>query len=70
MMDRAVRNAGTLVGAARAVEMATSTPARAVGVEAYATQGVGGRADVVALDRTTLEVRAVWLAGEAAYAPA
>jgi N-acetylglucosamine-6-phosphate deacetylase len=59
MMDRAVRNAGTLVGAARAV-----------GVEAYATQGVGGRADVVALDRTTLEVRAVWLAGEAAYAPA
>lgn len=69
-MDRAVRNAGTLVGAARAVEMATSTPARAVGVEAYATQGVGGRADVVALDRTTLEVRAVWLAGEAAYAPA
>ena len=52
----------------RAVDMATITPARALGIESYATGGVGGRADLVALDRSSLEVVAVWLAGEPAYA--
>jgi N-acetylglucosamine-6-phosphate deacetylase len=48
--------------------MATSAPARAVGIETYATLGLGGRADLVALDRTTLDVQGVWLAGESTYA--
>ncbi len=67
-MDRAVRNMQTLVGTRHAIDMATLTPARAVGIDTYATRGVGGRADLVALDRTTLEVVTVWLAGEPAYA--
>jgi N-acetylglucosamine-6-phosphate deacetylase len=66
-MDRAVRNAQTLVGLPRALEMATMTPARAVGIDSYASRGIGGRADLVALDRATLEVASVWLAGEPAY---
>ena len=48
--------------------MATLTPARAVGIDSYAARGLGGRADLVALDRATLEVVGVWLAGEPAYA--
>jgi N-acetylglucosamine-6-phosphate deacetylase len=68
-MDHAVRNTRTLVGLPRALEMATSTPARAVGIDSYASRGIGGRADVVALDRATLEVLGVWIAGEAAYGP-
>jgi N-acetylglucosamine-6-phosphate deacetylase len=67
-MDSAVRNMTTLVGLPRAIDMATITPARSVGIETYASRGVGGRADLVALDRTTLEVTNVWLAGEPAYA--
>lgn len=67
-MDRAVRNTQTLVGLPRAIDMATLTPARALGIDCYATRGIGGRADLVALDRTTLEVAGVWLAGEPAYA--
>jgi N-acetylglucosamine-6-phosphate deacetylase len=67
-MADAVRNMSTLVGVPRAVDMATITPAHALGIESYATRGVGGRADLVALDRSTLEVAAVWLAGEPAYA--
>jgi N-acetylglucosamine-6-phosphate deacetylase len=67
-MADAVRNMQTLVGLPRAVDMATITPARALGVDCYAARGIGGRADLVALDRTTLEVVAVWLAGEPAYA--
>jgi N-acetylglucosamine-6-phosphate deacetylase len=67
-MADAVRNMATLVGLPRAIDMATITPARAVGVDSFAARGVGGRADLVALDRITLEVVAVWLAGEPAYA--
>ena len=67
-MDDAVRNMQTLVGLPRAIDMATITPARAVGIDSYASRGIGGRADLVALDRTSLEVVAVWLAGEPAYA--
>ncbi len=66
-MDAAVRNMQTLVGLPKAIDMATITPARAVGIDTYASRGIGGRADLVALDRTTLEVVGVWLAGEPAY---
>lgn len=67
-MDQAVRNMGGLVGAARAVAMATTNPARMIGLDSYATRGVGGRADLVALNRANHDVIGVWLAGEAAYA--
>jgi hypothetical protein len=39
-----------------------------IGLDTYATRGVGGRADLVALDRANHDVIGVWLAGEAAYA--
>ncbi len=67
-MDRAVRNMAGLVGVAPAIEMATSTPARTLGLDSYASRGVGGRADLVALDRVSDEVIGVWLGGEQAYA--
>jgi N-acetylglucosamine-6-phosphate deacetylase len=66
-MDRAVKNAQTLVGLPRAVEMATLTPARAISIDCYGSRGIGARADLVALDRSTLEVVAVWQSGEPAY---
>ncbi len=56
-MDRAVRNVvGLGVGIDRAIEMASVVPAELLGLDE--------RDDVVALDRSTLEVRAVWLRGE------
>jgi N-acetylglucosamine-6-phosphate deacetylase len=67
-MDQAVRNMIDLVGEARALWMATTTPARLIGLDSYATRGVGGRADLVALDRRDHEVIGVWLRGERAYA--
>jgi N-acetylglucosamine-6-phosphate deacetylase len=67
-MADGVRNLQTLVGLPRAIDMATSTPARAVGIDSYGATGIGGRADLVVLERSTLEVVAVWLAGEPAYA--
>ena len=67
-MDQAVRNMIDLVGAERAVKMATTTPAGVIGLDNYATRGVGGRADLVALDRANHEVIGVWLEGERAYA--
>lgn len=67
-MDRAVRNVQALVGLPRAIDMATITPARAVGIDSYASRGIGGRADLVALDRISLEVVGVWRSGEPAYA--
>ena len=45
-----------------------SVPILNLGLDSYATRGVGGRADLVALDRTTHEVIGVWLGGEHAYA--
>ncbi len=67
-MDAGVRNLQTLIGLPAAIDMATVTPARALSIESYAARGIGGRADLVALDRSSLEVVAVWLAGEPAYA--
>ena len=45
-MADAVRNMQTLVGLPRAVDMATTTPARALGIDSYAARGIGGRADL------------------------
>jgi N-acetylglucosamine-6-phosphate deacetylase len=65
-MDRAVRNVAGLVGPEDAIAMASTIPARLLGLDTYGGRGLGGRADLVALDRTSLEVAGVWLAGERA----
>jgi N-acetylglucosamine-6-phosphate deacetylase len=64
MMDRAVRNVAGLVGADTAIAMASTIPACVLGLDTYGGRGAGGRADLVALDRATLAVAGVWLAGE------
>jgi N-acetylglucosamine-6-phosphate deacetylase len=63
-MERAVRTMAGLVGLPRALTMATETPARVAGLDSFAAAGVGGRADLVALDATTGAVTAAWIAGE------
>jgi N-acetylglucosamine-6-phosphate deacetylase len=66
-MDRAVRNVvGLGVPVERAVEMATTIPARALGLMDRGRIAPGMRADLVALDPDSLAARAVWLAGELA----
>jgi N-acetylglucosamine-6-phosphate deacetylase len=63
-MDRAVRNVvGLGVPLARAVEMAATVPCDVVGLTDRGRLAVGARADVVALDRASLAVEAVWIAG-------
>jgi N-acetylglucosamine-6-phosphate deacetylase len=69
-MDGAVRNVAAIAGYERAVFMASGLPARLVGLDTYGAIGVGGRADLVALDAETLGVRGVWIGGRRAYAPA
>lgn len=65
MLDQAVRNVVALgLPVARAVEMAATVPAEILGLTDRGRLTPGGRADLVALDPTSLEVRAVWLAGE------
>ena len=64
-MDRAVRNMVSIgVDPPRAIEMATMIPAELLGLDDRGALAAGKRADVVALDPDTLEVRAVWLRGE------
>jgi N-acetylglucosamine-6-phosphate deacetylase len=63
-MERAVRTMAGLVGLPRALAMASETPARVVGLDSFAALGVGGRADLVALDAASGAVTGVWLAGE------
>jgi N-acetylglucosamine-6-phosphate deacetylase len=63
-MDVAFRNlvdAGVTLE--RAVSMASTTPSDMLGDTSRGRLEPGRRADVVALDRVTLEVRGVWLAG-------
>jgi N-acetylglucosamine-6-phosphate deacetylase len=63
-MDTAFRNlvdAGVTLE--RAVSMASTTPAELLGDTSRGRLEPGRRADVVALDRDTFEVRGVWLAG-------
>jgi N-acetylglucosamine-6-phosphate deacetylase len=64
-MDRAVANMVSLgVEIDRAIEMASTVPAELLGLDDRGTIAAGKRADLVALDPDTLEVRAVWLRGE------
>lgn len=64
-MDRAVRNiAGLGIPVERAVEMAATIPAEALGRTDRGRLVPGARADLVALDPDSLAVRAVWLSGE------
>ena len=64
-MGRAVQNTvGLGFPVERAVEMAATIPAEALGLTDRGRIGPGMRADLVALDPGSLVVRAVWLAGE------
>jgi N-acetylglucosamine-6-phosphate deacetylase len=66
-MDHAVRNVVRLgVPVERALDMAATIPAQALGLTDRGRIAPGARADLVALDRDTLAVRAVWVAGERA----
>jgi N-acetylglucosamine-6-phosphate deacetylase len=63
-MDAAVRNlVGIGVPLVRALEMASCIPARLLHADDFGDCGIGGRADLVALDMTTLAVLAVWIDG-------
>ena len=64
-MDRAVRNVVDLgFPLARAVEMAATVPAQILGCTDRGRLETGCRADIVALDRESLTVRAVWIGGQ------
>jgi N-acetylglucosamine-6-phosphate deacetylase len=64
-MARAVQNAvGLGLPVERAVEMAATVPAEALGLTDRGRIAPGMRADLVALDPSSLVVRAVWLGGE------
>ncbi len=63
-MDAAVRNmVGIGVPLDRVVEMASTVPAEVLGLADRGRLSPGRRADLVALDRQTLAVRATWIAG-------
>jgi N-acetylglucosamine-6-phosphate deacetylase len=63
-MASAVRHIAALgVSPAATIRCATGNPARAIAATAYGRVSPGCRADLVALDPVTLEVRAVWLGG-------
>ena len=64
-MARAVQNTVALgIPVERAVEMAATMPADALGLRDRGRIAQGMRADLVALDPSSLAVRAVWLGGE------
>jgi N-acetylglucosamine-6-phosphate deacetylase len=63
-MDAAVRHVvGLGVPLARAAEMAATVPCEVLGLADRGRIEPGRRADLVALDRETLAVRAVWIGG-------
>ena len=63
-MDAVLRNVASIgIPAARAVRYTTANPARALGLQDRGRVAPGARADLVALDPDTLDVRAVWTAG-------
>ena len=63
-MDQAVRNVvGLGFPLERAVELAATVPSELLGCTDRGRLEPGRRADIVALDRTTLAVRAVWIGG-------
>ncbi len=64
-MERALRNAVAIgVPVDRAVSMATTIPAEVAGLHDRGRLAPGARADLVAIDRASLTVRSVWIAGE------
>jgi N-acetylglucosamine-6-phosphate deacetylase len=63
-MDRALRNVVDLgFSLVRAVELASTVPAEILGCSDRGRLEPGRRADIVALDRESLSVRAVWIGG-------
>jgi N-acetylglucosamine-6-phosphate deacetylase len=63
-MDVAVRNLVAIgVPLVHALEMASCIPARMLSIGDFGDCGIGGRADLVALEPSTLVVRAVWIEG-------
>jgi N-acetylglucosamine-6-phosphate deacetylase len=65
LLDGAIRNVVALgVPLERAIEMAATNPARVLRLDDRGVLASGRRADVVALDASTLAVRAVWIGGE------
>jgi N-acetylglucosamine-6-phosphate deacetylase len=63
-MDQALRNVCSLdYPPARAVRYATGNPARVLGIADRGRIAAGARADIIALDPNTFEVRAVWTGG-------
>ena len=63
-LDACVRTLLRLgVPAAQAIAMASVHPARAVGLDTWGAIGVGGRADLIALEPDAATVRAVWIDG-------
>jgi N-acetylglucosamine-6-phosphate deacetylase len=63
-MEAALRNVVSIgIPVARAFRHACANPARVLGANDRGRIAPGARADLVALDPHTLEVRAVWLAG-------
>lgn len=65
-MARAVRNTAALgISPAAAVRCASGNAARVIGAPEYGRIAAGCRADLLALDPATLEVRAVWHGGRA-----
>jgi N-acetylglucosamine-6-phosphate deacetylase len=47
------------------VRCASANPANAIGAPAYGRLAPGARADLLAIDPSTLAVRGVWIGGEA-----
>jgi N-acetylglucosamine-6-phosphate deacetylase len=67
-MHVAVRNAvGLGVPVERALEMASAIPADVLGLHDRGRLAAGTRADLVAFDPRSLDVRAVWLGGELVF---
>jgi N-acetylglucosamine-6-phosphate deacetylase len=63
-MDRAVANVvGLGFPLERAVELAATVPSEIIGCNGRGRIEPGRRADIVALDRATLSVQAVWIGG-------
>jgi N-acetylglucosamine-6-phosphate deacetylase len=64
LLDGALANVvGIGIPVERAVASVTAAPARLLGLDDRGTLREGARADLVALDPTTMEVRRVWLGG-------
>ncbi len=63
-LDHALRNVVAWgIGLDRAIDMVTAVPAAAIGLRDRGVLDPGRRADVVAIDRVSLQVRGVWIAG-------